>query len=295
MRGDLDTIVLKALKKEPDERYPTVNALLDDVERYLAGRPVLAQPDSAWYRIGKFTARNRLAVSLGAAVFAALVIGASVAAWQARVARAEQARAQEVKEFIAAVFREADPTQGQGSVLSAAELLRQAERRLQDRGAADPSMRLELLAILGESLFGLQENADAARVTEQALQLQESAGIDDDLLKGRLHLLLSQTYEYLGRNDEALAELDRTFAVLDASRQPAGPLLVQGQAAARCARDRVRRLPTRRAGGARSDRGCKRRPRAEGARSCNRPAAVEPRLYADATSRDGGRASTARL
>jgi tetratricopeptide (TPR) repeat protein len=145
------------------------------------------------------------------------------------VARAEQARAQEVKEFIAAVFREADPTQGQGSVLSAAELLRQAERRLQDRGSADPGMRLELLAILGESLFGLQENADAARVTEQALQLQESAGIEDDLLKGRLHLLLSQAYEYLGRNDEALAELDRSFAVLDASRQPAGPLLVRAK------------------------------------------------------------------
>ena len=229
LRGDLDTIVLKALKKEPDERYPTVHALLDDVERYLAGRPVLAQPDSAWYRIRKFTARNRLAVSLGAAVFAALVIGASVAAWQAQVARAEQARAQEVKEFIAAVFREADPTQGQGSVLSAPELLRQAERRLQDRGAADPRMRLELLAILGESLFGLQENADAARVTEQALQLQKSAGIDDDQLQARLHLLLSQAYEYLGKHDEALAALDRTFAVLAASRQPADALLVRAK------------------------------------------------------------------
>ena len=229
LRGDLDTIVLKALKKEPDERYPTVHALLDDVERYLAGRPVLAQPDSTWYRIGKFTARNRLAVSLVAAVCAALVIGASVAAWQARVARSEQARAQEVKEFIAAVFREADPTQGQGNVLSAAELLRQAERRLQDRGAADPSMRLELLAILGESLFGLQENVDAARVTEQALRLQKSAGIEDEQLEARLHLLLSQAYEYLGRHDDALAELDRTFAVLAASRQPAGALLVRAK------------------------------------------------------------------
>jgi serine/threonine-protein kinase len=229
LRGDLDTIVLKALKKEPDERYPTVHALLDDVERYLAGRPVLAQPDSAWYRIGKFAARNRLAVSLGAAVFAALVIGASVAAWQAQVARAEQARAQEVKEFIAAVFREADPTQGQGSVLSAPELLRQAERRLQDRGAADPRMRLELLSILGESLFGLQENADAARVTEQALQLQKSAGIEDDPLKARLHLLLSQAYEYLGKHDEALAELDRTFEVLAALRQPDDALLVRAK------------------------------------------------------------------
>ena len=102
--------------------------------------------------------------------FAAILVGASVAAWQARVALAEKARAEEVKEFIASVFREADPTQGKGKVLSAVELLRQAERRLHDRSDADPAMQVELLAIIGESLFGLQENADSARVIDQALQ-----------------------------------------------------------------------------------------------------------------------------
>ncbi len=180
LRGDLDTIVLKALKKRTEERYPTVHALVDDLERYLDGRPVLARSDGLWYRVRKFAARNAIAVAAAAAVLIAILVGASVAAWQARVAVAEQRRAEEVKELIASVFREADPTQVRGRVLSAADLLRQAESRVQNRSDLNTETQLELLAIIGESLFGLQENADAARVVERALRLQESARVEDD-------------------------------------------------------------------------------------------------------------------
>ena len=62
LRGDLDTIVLKALRKKPEDRYATVNAFADDVQRHLEGRPVLAQPDRAWYRLGKFARRNSIGV-----------------------------------------------------------------------------------------------------------------------------------------------------------------------------------------------------------------------------------------
>ena len=104
-----------------------------------------------------FIKRNTLVVSAASAVFAATVIGAGVARWQARVALSEKTRAEQVKEFIASVFREADPTQGKGKVLSGAELLRQAELRLDDRTDVEPQIRVEPLAIIGESLFGLQE------------------------------------------------------------------------------------------------------------------------------------------
>ena len=217
LRGDLDTIVLKALKKKTEERYPTVHALVDDLERYLDGRPVLARSDGLWYRVRKFAARNAIAVAAAAAVLIAILVGASVAAWQARVAVAEQRRAEDVKELIASVFREADPTQVRGRVLSAADLLRQAESRLQDRPDLNAETQLELLAIIGESLFGLQENADAARVVERALHLQESARVDDDLLQARLRLMLSQAYEYLGKHNEAKRELDLSFAALKTS------------------------------------------------------------------------------
>ena len=142
LRGDLDTVVLKALKKKPAERYPTVHALLEDIERHLSSRPVLAQRDSRWYRTKKFIARNTLAVSAAAAIAVALIGGTVVAGWQARIALAEKARAEEVQAFIASVFREADPMmQREGKALSAVELLLQAERRMNERKDATPELR----------------------------------------------------------------------------------------------------------------------------------------------------------
>lgn len=229
LRGDLDAIMLATLAKTPEERYETAHALIDDIERFLTGRPVRARPDSAWYRVRKFVRRNRLAVSAASVVFAAMVIGASAVAWQARVALAERARAEQVKEFIASVFREADPTQGQGKILSGADLLRQAERRLSDRADVGPDMRVELLAIIGESLFGLQESADSARVLEQAVRLQrESAAATDDV-SARLHLVLSQAYEILGKHDEARREIERSFAMLTAARDSLSRVFIQAK------------------------------------------------------------------
>ncbi|HEU4778296.1 MAG TPA: serine/threonine-protein kinase, partial [Steroidobacteraceae bacterium] len=104
LRGDLDTVVLKALKKKPADRYPTVHALLDDIERYLGARPVLAQPDSRWYRARKFIRRNLIALGTSSAVLLAVLGGAGAAAWQARLAVAQQKRAEAVKEFVASIF-----------------------------------------------------------------------------------------------------------------------------------------------------------------------------------------------
>jgi len=228
LRGDLDTVVLKALKKNPAHRYPTAHALLDDIERYLDSRPVLAQPDSRWYRTRKFVARNKLAVGSAAGIFLAVLLGAGIAAWQARVAIAQKSRAEEVQEFIAAVFREADPTQGKGKSLSAADLLLQAERRLNERKDASPELRAQLLAIMGESLFGLQDLKESARIFEEALRVQTAAAPDAALTAG-LHLGLSQAYEYLGRNDDALAQLRLAFVTLKAADLTATPLFVRAK------------------------------------------------------------------
>jgi non-specific serine/threonine protein kinase/serine/threonine-protein kinase len=91
LRGDLDTIVLTALRKEPSRRYGSVEQLAGDVRRHLEGRPVLARPDTLRYRAGKFARRNRVAVAAGAVVLLALVGGTVATASQARAAR-EQAR-----------------------------------------------------------------------------------------------------------------------------------------------------------------------------------------------------------
>jgi tetratricopeptide (TPR) repeat protein len=93
LRGDLDAILNKALKKNVDERYPTIDAFAQDLQRHLDGEPVRARPDSRRYRVVKFVRRNGLAVGLTSTLLVSIVVGGSIATWQARVAGREQARA----------------------------------------------------------------------------------------------------------------------------------------------------------------------------------------------------------
>jgi non-specific serine/threonine protein kinase/serine/threonine-protein kinase len=94
LAGDLDNIALKAMQKEPQRRYRSVEQLSEDVQRYLDGRPVTAQPDTLIYRTRKFVARHKTSVLAGFLVFASLVAGTIGVAWQAHVARGQRARAE---------------------------------------------------------------------------------------------------------------------------------------------------------------------------------------------------------
>ncbi len=106
LRGDLERIVMKALRKDPARRYATVNQFAEDLERYLAGRPVIARPDSVWYRASMFVRRNKLGVAAAVLVAASLVGGIAVAAWQARVARGHF---ESVRSLAKSLFTEINP------------------------------------------------------------------------------------------------------------------------------------------------------------------------------------------
>jgi serine/threonine protein kinase len=95
LRGDLDNIVLKALRKEPERRYASVEQFSEDIRRHLKGLPVIARPDTFWYRTGKFVNRNKASVGGVALAIAALVAGLLIALRQTYVARAERARAEQ--------------------------------------------------------------------------------------------------------------------------------------------------------------------------------------------------------
>ncbi len=94
LRGDLDNITLKALRKEPERRYKSVEAFADDIERHLKGLPIAARPNTIGYRAAKFFRRNRIAVSAAAFVVLALIAGLAAALWQAGIARAQRDRAE---------------------------------------------------------------------------------------------------------------------------------------------------------------------------------------------------------
>ena len=90
LRGDLDNIVLKALRKEPENRYASVEQFSEDIHRYLVGLPIIARRSTVKYRVSKFIHRNRLAAVAGLLIFVSLVAGIAVASWQAYVAQKER-------------------------------------------------------------------------------------------------------------------------------------------------------------------------------------------------------------
>ncbi len=123
LKGDIDNIVLMAISKEPENRYSTVKQLSEDIWRYIDGEPVIARPATLSYRLNKFYNRNKLAVTAGVLIIAALIAGISIALWQARVARAhaavalaesdnakaEQKKAERVSNFMMKIIRYANP------------------------------------------------------------------------------------------------------------------------------------------------------------------------------------------
>jgi eukaryotic-like serine/threonine-protein kinase len=90
LKGDLDNIILKALRKEPSERYASVGQFSEDIRRYLEGLPIIARPHTFSYKATKFIKRNRLAVIAASLIFLSLCVGITVAVWQAHVAQVER-------------------------------------------------------------------------------------------------------------------------------------------------------------------------------------------------------------
>ena len=178
LRGDLDTIVLKALAKQPAERYATIADFAEDLQRHLTGRTVQARPASWSYRTGKFIARNGLAVGAATVVVVALVCATAVSLSQAHRAREQAARAQQqamraeqVKDFVVSLFEGADVDSGGRHQTTALDLLHGARDRLKVAPIADDATRIELLVTIGWALQGLGEYQGAEALLAEAAQL----------------------------------------------------------------------------------------------------------------------------
>lgn len=138
LRGDLDRIVLTAMAREPAHRYGSVEALATDLRSWLAGRPVNARGQDRWYRAGKFITRHRVGFATTLLTFAILLAATVYSVHQARVARAEAARANAVRDFVVGVFEQTDPDARQGNPVTARELLDMGERQLAQEPRSRP-------------------------------------------------------------------------------------------------------------------------------------------------------------
>ena len=174
LRGDLDTIVLTAMQKEASRRYASVDALLDDLHRYMARLPIRARPDSLGYRTRKFLERHRVGVAASAAVAAALLVGFASTVWQARVARREAAKATAVKEFLAGLFTASDPVYARGRDVSARDLLDRGRLAVDTGLSAQPELQAELLHVLAATYRELGLYAPSDTLHERAIRLATS-------------------------------------------------------------------------------------------------------------------------
>jgi serine/threonine protein kinase/tetratricopeptide (TPR) repeat protein len=187
-RGDLDNIVLMAMRKEPQRRYASVAQFAEDIRRYLEGRPVLAHKDTFSYRAVKFVRRHKAGAVAVVLVTLALVAGIVATAWQARRAtaqariaaaerdraRIEAAKAERINAFLQSIFASADPSWyssgfGQRGEVKVVDVLEQAGRRIDAELQDEPEIRAELHHTIGTTFQSLGQFEQAQTHFDAAL------------------------------------------------------------------------------------------------------------------------------
>ncbi|MEO6969454.1 MAG: serine/threonine-protein kinase, partial [Chthoniobacterales bacterium] len=159
LRGDLDNIILKALRKEPRRRYESAAQFSEDIRRHLAGLPVIARKDTWSYRSAKFIRRNRIAVGAGALVLLALLGGVVATEWEARATRQEKARAESINAFLEQMLNYSNPqlalARENSRPTTVTEAMDEAAKRLESGAFSDhPEVRADLERIIATSYAG---------------------------------------------------------------------------------------------------------------------------------------------
>jgi serine/threonine-protein kinase len=224
--GDLDAIVMMALRKESSRRYGSADVLWEDIQRHLDGLPVLADHGTRWYRARSFLRRHRVTTVAAAVVTLSLVTGTTVAVRQATVAnrerqRAEQALTQskEVTEFLVRLFRTPAPAGGSRDEVTARDLLAAGVARAEQL-SGQPVLQAQMLDALGRVTEQLGRLEDAERMLRRALELRRAQDGDAGLDVASTMLNLSGIIRQRGMGAEALTLAQDALAI---QRRALGP------------------------------------------------------------------------
>ncbi len=228
LSGDLDTILLKALHKEPARRYHSAEQFLEDIQRHLAGLPVRARPDSLGYRTHKFVRRHFYGV-VAASAFAVLLGGSAVAlavqqkatAHERDIARLERDKAEEVAAFLENLLASADPfEQERLDTLRVQDMLDRGTERIQKELGERPLVQAQMLNAVGRVYDRLGRSQQAAELVDQALVTRrEILGADHQDVAESLGDLGRALFNQ-GKYDDAAARLREALVLLQGMPAP---------------------------------------------------------------------------
>ncbi len=182
LAGDLDRIVLTALRKEPERRYGAVEQLIDDLERFLAGKPVSARPDTFAYRASKLVRRHKAVFLTAAAAALLLAVLAVFYTFQltreTERARLAAAEAGQVSDFLRSLFEISAPTRSKGEQVTARELLDRGAVRIEQELAGQGPLQAALMTLMGNVYRELAHYEEARPLLERAVALRREQEAD---------------------------------------------------------------------------------------------------------------------
>jgi eukaryotic-like serine/threonine-protein kinase len=222
--GDIDAIVMRALRKEPEHRYGSIEQFVADIRRYLSREPVLARQGNWIYYSQRFVRRHALGVSASVTFMGfILAFAITMSIQRERIAEErdratqESARAERVSEFMLGVFAAAEPFTSSDKEVTARQLLDQAARSIQGDLSEQPEVRARLLEAIGRA-YRRQDLTDrAVAYFEESLRIRELAKLPRDARTGSILTEMAITLRQLGRFEDADRALTEALQISKSS------------------------------------------------------------------------------
>jgi len=220
LKGELDWITMKAMAKDRTQRYASASELAADVMRYLKHEPVIAGPPSAMYRLRKYVRRHKVGVAAASLVVLAMVVGIAgttvgllKAVKAERKAREEAATAQQVSDFLVALFEVSDPSEARGDTVTAREILDKGAEKIEEELQDQPRIQSRLMETMGRVYRNLGLYALAAPILEKSLSLKRKVYGEEHLeVAAGLHTL-AVLYDTQGKYQEAESSFRQSLAI----------------------------------------------------------------------------------
>lgn len=221
-RNELDAICLMALRKEPERRYGTVEALMNDLQHHLDGLPVFAQPDTWGYRLQKFVSRHRLSVLIGFITLCVVFGSAIFMAFQQQQireerdrAKSEAERAQLVASFMEEMYALGESDAARGGIIQVNKLLAQSEAKLQRSQSENPGVQGQLMDVIARAHTQVGNHRKALSLRFRALALKKQAFGEQHIETAITLEDLTTSYMYLFLPDSAAYYMESSLALFE--------------------------------------------------------------------------------